>query len=188
MGWPVLLISRLNPTTNHESRSISYFLLSYKKTPIHKPETRVNSILWDIKTGTIIQKNTQVRNWIKRLLNTFCRQAATAYLHVQVPIALQKHKIVCQRKSGYRRIYLNCASHNANSVFLDTPRAKKSSNPDASITQELKDRIFDAQSDERIDCKTCWEIAKEFKISRVNLGSVCERLKIRIKPCQLGTF
>lgn len=65
---------------------------------------------------------------------------------------------------------------------------KKNFNPDAGITPELKDRIFDAQSGGRIDCKSCWDIAKEFKISRLNMGSVCERLEIRIKPCQLGVF
>ncbi|NDY73455.1 hypothetical protein DO021_09080 [Desulfobacter hydrogenophilus] len=65
---------------------------------------------------------------------------------------------------------------------------KKKINPDAGITPELKNRIFDAQSDGKIDCKTCWKIATEFKISRINMGSVCERLEIRIKPCQLGVF
>lgn len=49
------------------------------------------------------------------------------HVQVQMPIALQRHKIVCQRESGCRWIYLNCASHNANSVFLDTPQAKKKS-------------------------------------------------------------
>jgi len=67
-------------------------------------------------------------------------------------------------------------------------QGKKNFNPDAGITPELKERIFDAQSDGIIDCKTCWQIAKEFKISRINMGSVCERLEIRIKPCQLGVF
>ena len=67
-------------------------------------------------------------------------------------------------------------------------QGKKNFNPDAGITPELKYRIFDAQSDGRIDCKTCWEIAKEFKISRLTMGSVCERLEIRIKSCQLGLF
>nr|WP_320014634.1 hypothetical protein [uncultured Desulfobacter sp.] len=67
-------------------------------------------------------------------------------------------------------------------------QGKKKFNLDAGITPELKDRIFDAQSDGRIDCKTCWKIAKEFKISRLNMGSVCELLEIRVKPCQLGVF
>jgi len=67
-------------------------------------------------------------------------------------------------------------------------QGKKNFNPDAGITPELKDRIFDAQYSGRIECKTCWDIAKEFKISRLNMGSVCERLEIRIKPCQLGVF
>ncbi|WP_020587496.1 hypothetical protein [Desulfobacter curvatus] len=72
--------------------------------------------------------------------------------------------------------------------LFGSPQGKKNFNPDAGITQQLKDRILDAQSDGKIDCKTCWEIAKEFKITRIDMGSVCERLEIRIKPCQLGVF
>ena len=72
--------------------------------------------------------------------------------------------------------------------LFGSSQGNKNCPPDAGIMPELKERIFDAQSDGIIDCKTCWQIAKEFKISRINIGSVCERLKIRIKPCQLGVF
>lgn len=67
-------------------------------------------------------------------------------------------------------------------------RGKKHFNPKAAMKTELKDRVLGAQPDGRIDCKTCWEIAKEFKISKINMGSVCERLEIKIKSCQLGVF
>ncbi|WP_320042748.1 hypothetical protein [uncultured Desulfobacter sp.] len=65
-------------------------------------------------------------------------------------------------------------------------KGKKKFNPDTNITPELKDRILDAQRNGIIDCKACWELAKEFKISRINMGSACEQLEIRIKSCQLG--
>ncbi|MCG8549082.1 MAG: hypothetical protein MI799_01620 [Desulfobacterales bacterium] len=67
-------------------------------------------------------------------------------------------------------------------------RGQKNFNPDADIIPELKERIFDVQCDGAIGCKTCWELAKEFKISRITMGSVCERLEIRIRSCQLGIF
>nr|WP_320192551.1 hypothetical protein [uncultured Desulfobacter sp.] len=65
-------------------------------------------------------------------------------------------------------------------------KGQKRFNSDTDITPELKNRILDAQHDGIIDCKVCWELAKEFKISRINMGSACERLEIRIKSCQLG--
>jgi hypothetical protein len=67
-------------------------------------------------------------------------------------------------------------------------KGKKNFNLDADITPQLKDRILERQSEGRISCKTCWELAKEFKISKIDMGSVCEQLEIRIKPCQLGVF
>jgi hypothetical protein len=67
-------------------------------------------------------------------------------------------------------------------------KGKKDSNFDADITPQLKDRILERQSGGRIACKTCWELAKKFEISKLNMGLVCEQLEIRIKPCQLGIF
>jgi len=67
-------------------------------------------------------------------------------------------------------------------------KGKKNFNPDAHMTQQLKDRIFECQSDGKIACRTCWELAKEFKMSKLDMGSACEQLEIRIKPCQLGVF
>lgn len=65
---------------------------------------------------------------------------------------------------------------------------KKDFNPDAQITPAIRDAILEKQSDGRIDCKTCWEIAKANKISKIDMGTFCEQLEIRIKPCQLGAF
>lgn len=67
-------------------------------------------------------------------------------------------------------------------------KGKKNFNPDAHMTPQLKDRILECQSDGKIACKTCWELAKAFKISKLDMGSACEQLEIRIKPCQLGVF
>ncbi len=64
----------------------------------------------------------------------------------------------------------------------------KNFNPDARITLAVRKIILEKQSDGRIDCKTCWDIAKECKISRIDMGTFCEQLEIRIKPCQLGAF
>nr|WP_319493046.1 hypothetical protein [uncultured Desulfobacter sp.] len=67
-------------------------------------------------------------------------------------------------------------------------KGKKNFNPDSDMTPQLKDRILECQADGQITCKTCWELALEFKMSKLDMGSVCEQLEIRIKPCQLGVF
>lgn len=67
-------------------------------------------------------------------------------------------------------------------------KGKKNFNIDADMTPQLKDRLLECQANGKIACKTCWELAKAFKISKLDMGSVCEQLEIRIKPCQLGVF
>lgn len=42
--------------------------------------------------------------------------------------------------------------------------------------------------DERLTCASAWEIAKALKIPKMDVSSACERLGIKIKPCQLGAF
>ncbi len=65
---------------------------------------------------------------------------------------------------------------------------KKNLDPDVVISDDLKAQILKAQTDGRIDCLTCWKLASKLNISRIDMGSACEKLEIRIKPCQLGAF
>ena len=65
---------------------------------------------------------------------------------------------------------------------------KQNLNPDVVISDALRTDILNAQDDGRIDCKTCWDLALKHKISRIDMGSACEELEIRIKPCQIGAF
>ena len=41
---------------------------------------------------------------------------------------------------------------------------------------------------ERLSCLSAWEIAEETGSTRMAISSACEKLKIKIKPCQLGAF
>ena len=40
----------------------------------------------------------------------------------------------------------------------------------------------------RLSCKTAWEIAQRQGLSKMEISSACETLKIKISPCQLGAF
>ncbi len=74
---------------------------------------------------------------------------------------------------------LGLFGHDADSRPTDT---------DIPVSDEVKERLVDAAINGRISCKDCWGIAVDFKISRPDMGAACEKLHLRIKPCQLGAF
>jgi len=55
-------------------------------------------------------------------------------------------------------------------------------NPDIELT------IKSSLVDNRLPCSTAWGIAKKFKVSKPVISAVCEAMKIKIAPCQLGAF
>ncbi|MFH2060458.1 MAG: hypothetical protein ABIJ59_16365 [Pseudomonadota bacterium] len=65
---------------------------------------------------------------------------------------------------------------------------KKNFNPDIIISFALEKRILAEQTDKTISCFKCWQLAKEQSISRLDIGSACDKKGLRIKPCQLGVF
>ena len=52
----------------------------------------------------------------------------------------------------------------------------------------LKEAISAAMVNDRLPCKSAWEIAGQFNVSKMTVSGVCEALKIKVKPCQLGAF
>lgn len=53
---------------------------------------------------------------------------------------------------------------------------------------KIVDAIKDGMVNDRLPCKTSWEIAARFDVHKLTISSACEALKIKIKPCQLGAF
>ena len=60
--------------------------------------------------------------------------------------------------------------------------------PASEVSPELEEAIRKALVESRITCLSCWEIAKEFGIARMDVASACETLHIRVFSCQLGAF
>lgn len=65
---------------------------------------------------------------------------------------------------------------------------KKNLNPEIAVSAETRDAIDRAQTEGRISCAACWALATELGLSRLDMGSACEKMGLRIKPCQLGAF
>lgn len=65
---------------------------------------------------------------------------------------------------------------------------QKRIDPGIDISDQLWTKIESQSIDGRISCRDAWDIAGKYKISRLDMGSACEKINIRIKPCQLGAF
>mgnify|MGYP001819900131 CR=1 FL=1 len=72
-------------------------------------------------------------------------------------------------------------------LFGYTPE-KKIVEPESAENPDLASAIQDARVDGNLSCENAWEIARRFDVSKMKVSSVCEQLKIKIKPCQLGAF
>ena len=56
------------------------------------------------------------------------------------------------------------------------------------LTPELEAYLSTRLVNGRLPCKDVWSIADRFNLSRLQIGTVCDRLGIKISDCQLGTF
>ena len=57
-----------------------------------------------------------------------------------------------------------------------------------SISPKLEKSITAALVNDRLSCLAAWEIADKLQIKRADVCAACEKLKIKVKPCQLGAF
>ena len=64
----------------------------------------------------------------------------------------------------------------------------KGYDPDADIPETVLNRVKETAKDGRLSCRACWDIALELKQKRIDIGSACEKLELKISPCQLGIF
>lgn len=60
--------------------------------------------------------------------------------------------------------------------------------PAPSVEPKIEEAIRQALQNGRLPCLAAWAIAKTFSKPRMNVAEICESLKIKIKPCQLGAF
>ena len=57
-----------------------------------------------------------------------------------------------------------------------------------SVTPDLEAAIRNNLVAGRLPCKLAWKIAADYRMPKMAVSSACEALKIKIKPCQLGSF
>ena len=60
--------------------------------------------------------------------------------------------------------------------------------PAEQVAPQLVEVLERASCERRISCEQCWEIADAFGMKRLLVAQACEKLGLKIKPCQLGAF
>jgi hypothetical protein len=57
-----------------------------------------------------------------------------------------------------------------------------------SVVPELESAIRGALVNGRLSCADAWKIADKLGVKRLDVCAACEKLNIKVKPCQLGAF
>jgi hypothetical protein len=56
------------------------------------------------------------------------------------------------------------------------------------VAAELETAIKAALANNRLPCRAAWDIADKLRLKRMEVCAACEKMKIKVKPCQLGAF
>jgi hypothetical protein len=65
---------------------------------------------------------------------------------------------------------------------------KKIVEPSVEVGEELGIEIEEALIGGRLPCASAWKISEKLKIGKMEVSAACEKMGIKIKPCQLGAF
>ncbi len=58
----------------------------------------------------------------------------------------------------------------------------------AKLAEAIEGVVAGTEDPGRIACKQVWDIADKLSIPRLSASGACEKMGLRIKPCQLGAF
>ena len=61
---------------------------------------------------------------------------------------------------------------------------RKLESPDEKILEQ----VTCLKEGDRLSCENVFKIARDFKVSLTNVGSVCQTMGVKIKDCRLGAF
>jgi hypothetical protein len=60
--------------------------------------------------------------------------------------------------------------------------------PKSPENADMKKAIQNRLKEDRLSCRSAWQVAREFNVPKLAVANACEALGIKIKPCQLGAF
>jgi hypothetical protein len=65
---------------------------------------------------------------------------------------------------------------------------KKIVRPAEEVSEELRLLLESSSHDGRVSCAACWALAEQLGLPRLAVAAACDRLGLKITPCQLGAF
>jgi hypothetical protein len=65
---------------------------------------------------------------------------------------------------------------------------KKIVQPATDVPADLRARLQAAAAEDSLSCASCWDVADELRIAKMEISAVCEALGLKVRPCQLGAF
>ena len=110
----------------------------------------------------------------------------------EIPCALA-FEIAKKQKSSLRKVGKNIDLLEIKLVkcqlglFGYSPEKKKVK-PIPSASSDLKNAIQEALAEGMLSCEKALDIAKRFKVPKMQVSGACEAMGLKIKPCQLGAF
>ena len=60
--------------------------------------------------------------------------------------------------------------------------------PAGSVSKELRSHLQNATKEDKISCASCWEVAELLGLEKMEVAAACNKLNLKIEPCQLGAF
>jgi hypothetical protein len=58
----------------------------------------------------------------------------------------------------------------------------------SAVSPEMENAIRKALVNDRLPCASAWALADRMGVKRLDICAACEKLNLRVKPCQLGAF
>ena len=65
---------------------------------------------------------------------------------------------------------------------------QKEVKPKSPESLQMEEAIQTALVDNKLACRDAWDIARRFKVPKMDVSAACDALGIKLKPCQLGAF
>lgn len=65
---------------------------------------------------------------------------------------------------------------------------KKIVKPLPAVDPVLESAIRSALVNDRLPCRSAWDIAEQLHLEKLTVSGACETLGVKIRPCQLGAF
>jgi hypothetical protein len=72
-------------------------------------------------------------------------------------------------------------------LFGYSPK-KRIVKPAETVTADEEKAVRQALVNGKLPCATCWQLAEASGKTRLGMASICEKLSVKIGPCQLGAF